>query len=1838
MVTGNNFIRFLFVTIFLFFISFIQDLHSQDDVSISYHFQPTYVLQTNKFHYPGELVNINIEGNYIEASPQFTFVIYKVKYPYQFIANGSGNILSESSLMYKDLITTSINLIEPVDTINTVLNGYTYRDKEKTQKELNDIISYNPKEKGVYVVKSIYRKIIAYAYFTVTDTKLFVQLFNNGLFVFNANSRNGIPYESALSFYKDKKKEFADVTKDGQYFWKFLQVDVDSMRKNNYFPFIVIGDANNSLSMSYDRIYFSIPDFYYTTYVQTNQPVYRPDSKVEIKGIVRKKNFEGLFNCPGGKASIQIEDPKNNLLYTKVLNVNDLGTFTDEFYLGKDCAIGNYNIKIRYLGIDKKELNDIHMDAGEYDRDNFTPENDNYYSYHSSGSFTVKEYKKPEYKMDINVNKEHLTMKDTLKAEISAAYFFGSPLKNTKFKYTIYRTKAYYYSWTYSQLNWWYQNYYHPKTENTFYITGKSAVLDDSGKFKISYPFEEINPPFHNWDGDYVYLIEAKIYDKSNNEVNTAKEVLITRGEHNIIADIDKSYYKTGDSIKLNIKTFNYSNEPVTAEYIISVTKTKIITEDDEKKEIKDDSYEIISSGITNPFGYSTASFYAPDKGTYIFTLTSFDKNYSPVTCTTQCVVHNKNNYESEKEKIVLISGKKTYNTGDTCSILIAAPDSNQIFLITTSTNNNFISSRLDTLVGQSKEIKIFLDESYKGNAEILVSYICKEKLIKQNITIPVFPVYKMLNVTAYFNNEIYKPQDSGFVTLKVTDNNGLPVENAEISIGIVDEGVYAIKEDNNQKLAQFFYSYMNNYNNYSFTTNSILNEYRMTWSKIESAAEHFRIGNYDTNEVAIIEGTIRDDDLKPFEYVSILIDNTYHAAETRYYSDGKFNFKLPEGNYDISFLYGRELIKGELPLSLSKFSRITLNVVADKEEVISIEKFDNGVKEVLTFADLVEKKRIKEELRKKEEQRIKEEQKKNKNKVSYNQTQEDPNKPNTWHYFKIFARTEDDEIFTLLLKDIGLDSLSSYTLVVNISDPNPQNQYIVIGDEGDPDAARFPWATLSMTVRNGLLNWTGTNKENLNQKKLDYASVFLDVVRQVKVDRDEDAGPILNDEVMVEPVLRKEFIDAMFWSPFIRTDKNGMAVVKVKFPDNLTTWRLTSKVITKDTKVADYITNTICRKNLLMRLETPRFFQQNDEVIISAIVHNYLSEDKQTKVSLKSEGIVFIGSGSHDTSLIIRSGNDVMLNWKVKVTGESGFVVLNGTSLTNEESDAVQLKIPVQPQGMKVTGSFISKMGENKTKEVLTAEIPPGSLSANTKMQINISPSIASSLIEPLGALLDYPYGCIEQTLSRFVPAVIVSNTYKKLNAPMDELTKFDLPKIVNNGIGRIYSMINYDNGWGWWNQGKSSPFMTAYTIYGLDVCSNSGYNIDKRVINRGNQFIYNELKDKKSDEYTNSFMFYVLTCSDTGRKKFKNKFLSNIETDNLTDIAKAFISMAAANINNYKLQHQLNKILLDNAINEGDTLIHWGNINKSYKWEDDNIITTSFVLKSLLQDSIICKNNKVTIEKIAAWLLSKRKGKSWSNTMQTAFAIDALTEYLSISKEFVPDYNIKIFANGNLVSENHFSKDDIFRKPLSVTMTIGQLKTGMNNIVIEKSGTGSAYITGNIEYFSNNENLHENFEGISVDREYYKLTELKKPTKEGSYKKTEFDGTLKPGDMLYVKLKIKCSKKDAQYMMIEDPIPAGCEVDETKWNSKIVDADLAISKYLDYNYRWKWWYDGREIHDNRITFFSTNPHDEKHEFYYIIRAITPGIFNVMPTKAELMYYPDINGTGEKNIIKVIE
>ena len=104
----------------------------------------------------------------------------------------------------------------------------------------------------------------------------------------------------------------------------------------------------------------------------------------------------------------------------------------------------------------------------------------------------------------------------------------------------------------------------------------------------------------------------------------------------------------------------------------------------------------------------------------------------------------------------------------------------------------------------------------------------------------------------------------------------------------------------------------------------------------------------------------------------------------------------------------------------------------------------------------------------------------------------------------------------------------------------------------------------------------------------------------------------------LVQPTIRTKFADTALWVGALETAADGTAEVALDMPENLTTWRIKVWGMGQGTRVGEGFADVVTRKDLIIRMETPRFFVQTDEVVLSAIVHNYLKSKKSVKVAME--------------------------------------------------------------------------------------------------------------------------------------------------------------------------------------------------------------------------------------------------------------------------------------------------------------------------------------------------------------------------------------------------------------------------------------------------------------------------------------------------------------------------------------------------------------------------------------------------------------------------------------------
>jgi uncharacterized protein YfaS (alpha-2-macroglobulin family) len=712
------------------------------------------------------------------------------------------------------------------------------------------------------------------------------------------------------------------------------------------------------------------------------------------------------------------------------------------------------------------------------------------------------------------------------------------------------------------------------------------------------------------------------------------------------------------------------------------------------------------------------------------------------------------------------------------------------------------------------------------------------------------------------------------------------------------------------------------------------------------------------------------------------------------------------------------------------------------------------------------------------------------------------------------------------------------------------------------------------------------------------------------------------NEGDLVQPTIRKNFKDTAFWQPDVITGADGRATVKVDLPDNLTSWRATARGVTADTKVGATKYKVVARKDVIMRLETPRFVTQGDTVTLSGIVHNYLNTDKSTQISLEVDGAQLQNSGKQ--TFTIGKQGEHRIDWQISAPNV-GEIKLLAKALTDTESDAVELPLTVVPRGLHQVKNDSAAFADETAEKTFSLNLPGNADARARSLRIDVAPSVAGTLFGALDYLTSYPYGCTEQTMSSFLPNVIVTQALKDVKSSTIR-NAADLPKKVQKGLDRLYAYQHNDGGWGWWKDDQSDPFMTAYVVSGLTLAKHNGYQPDDSRISSGREKLKQMLDSGTTeagtqiDLETRAFMVYALEESGGADSRHVEKIVG--ERGNLQPYGRALLALTLKQRKDDKRARDV-AAEIERTASADDFSAHWESHRKAMLdfAESNDTEATALSLKALAR----IKPDSTLLPRVARWLVSSR-GHSfyWESTKDTAFAIFGLIDYLKVSRELSPDYDVEVYLNGENLLTEHISAAGA-SQTFSITRKANDV-AATNEVRIVKRGKGMIYFSSSLDYYTGEEDVAaRGSANLNLTREYMRLKVV-----EDGYKlkwKTEpLSGEIHSGDLLVVRLKLNGAK--ARHLMIEDPIPAGAEQVENVGNLN-----------LDYTSGGDWsdWYSSREFRDNRTVFFM-DYFDGGITLQYAMRVQVPGQFRVAPARAELMYSPSTQSNTASGKLAFLE
>ncbi|MDR2756982.1 MAG: alpha-2-macroglobulin, partial [Planctomycetaceae bacterium] len=765
--------------------------------------------------------------------------------------------------------------------------------------------------------------------------------------------------------------------------------------------------------------------------------------------------------------------------------------------------------------------------------------------------------------------------------------------------------------------------------------------------------------------------------------------------------------------------------------------------------------------------------------------------------------------------------------------------------------------------------------------------------------------------------------------------------------------------------------------------------------------------------------------------------------------------------------------------------------------------------------------------------------------------------------------------------------------------------------------------------------------------------------------------------ENSVEPAIRKNFADTALWVGTLETNEKGVAQIELDMPESLTTWKINVWTMASGTRVGYGNSEVITRKDLILRMQTPRFLIEKDKILLTANVHNYLNTEKEVQAVLEIDDHLQTQT-SNRTKINIAPNSESRIDWLVEAK-TAGNTVIRMKALTDEESDAMEKTLPIYVHGMLKQDSYSAYIPPEKDSATVIVNVPAERQPEKTKLTIRFSPTLAASMIDALPYLVDYPYGCTEQTLNRFLPTVIVHKLLadghqlpaqggknwaiaRKISPVYD---KEQITEMVRDGVTKLTNMQNADGGWGWFSGygERSSAHLTALVLHGLQLSQQNDVAVNSDILNRGRDWLYRyqkeqvellnnallpdeEKKEKRTKlhaDETDAFVVMVLAELENRLGVMSTEMTTMREylwrdRGKLSPYGVAMFGTAlktwTANGDNEKVDACI-KIIEQYLVQDDENQTAYLNLNNYsgwywWAWYGSEFETQAYYLKLLMRTN---PKSPVAPRLVKYLLNNRRHATYWNSTRDTAICIEAFAEFLKATGENKPNMTVDVVIDGSVKKSVEFTSENLLTADNSLILEGGTVSSGSHKIELRKRGTNPLYATVYLENFTLEDPIRKTGLEVKIERKIYKLVRDESATttvagnrgqvfeqKVEKYKRqpTESFCDVVSGDLIEVELIIE-SKNDYESLLIEDKKPAGCEPVEVRsgYNGNELRAYV-------------------EFRDERVVFFVYRLARGKHSVTYRLRSEQPGEFSALPAVIEAMYAPELKGNSDENKVRI--
>jgi uncharacterized protein YfaS (alpha-2-macroglobulin family) len=693
----------------------------------------------------------------------------------------------------------------------------------------------------------------------------------------------------------------------------------------------------------------------------------------------------------------------------------------------------------------------------------------------------------------------------------------------------------------------------------------------------------------------------------------------------------------------------------------------------------------------------------------------------------------------------------------------------------------------------------------------------------------------------------------------------------------------------------------------------------------------------------------------------------------------------------------------------------------------------------------------------------------------------------------------------------------------------------------------------------------------------------------------DEDADM----KKRTNPMPAKRIKILSYWSGIAQADGSGEASFEFDIPQFSGSVRLMA-VAYKNEDFGSKEQNMTVADPIVLSSALPRFMSPGDTVTMPVTISNTTASGGSADVKLRLSGPLH-PVGDQAQSLNISANSEGRAEFKLAASPTIGIgkvtveVDAKGEHFTDETEIGIRPSAPLT----KSTGSGAIPGGSSQPVNWSIGDYIPSSVD----YQLVLSKSPAAELGPWLSRLVEYPYGCTEQTVSIAFPQLYFGDLADLVRSKtVDASQKANANANVQEAIRKIKMRQLYNGAVTLWDdEGTENWWATIYAAHFLLEAKKAGFDVDPSLLSTMLGYINNRLKNRETVMY-----WYNRT--------FNKRIAPEEVTYGLYVLALAGQPNVSA-MNYYKARPDMLSLdcryMLSAAYAlAGDRRSFQQFLPASFSGEEANATTGGCFASDIRDESLAldvlvdADPNNSQIPVMARHVMDKLKQRYWFSTQELAFSV------LGLGKVARQAAGSSVTADVEVDGRKVGTMDGNPLK-LSTREIAGANPGAAPKVTINTHGSGKLYYFWETEGISSTGAYKEEDSYLRVRKRFF-----------DRYGRPLTGNTFKQNDLVIVQITLERTfSTDVDNIVITDMLPAGFEIENPR-TKDIPDMDWVKDDDSP---------TALDVRDDRINLF-VDLHAMKQTYYYAVRAVSPGLYHMGPVSADAMYngeYHSYNGAG---------